>query len=144
MSTNPVPYHFGSIEEWILQQVFDFPHASHGTYTLFQQLNQVFQSEPTSRDVVNELRNALRLDPLPAEENAEQRKRDFNDVERAVETLIAEGWAKGDRNSGVDGVYYTDLKLTNKGEGEAIRRKRERERGAAALSEADKRIVRGC
>ena len=60
-------------------------------------------------------------------------------VQYAVETLIQDGLAKGDRNSDVDGVYFTDLKLTTKGEAAAIRQKRKRAEGAAALAAASER-----
>lgn len=60
-------------------------------------------------------------------------------MQYAVETLIQDGWAKGDRNSGVDGVYFTDLKLTAKGESAAIRQKRKRVEGAEALADVAER-----
>jgi hypothetical protein len=39
----------------------------------------------------------------------------------------------------VDGVYFTDLKLTAKGEAAAIRQKRKRAEGAEALAAASER-----
>jgi hypothetical protein len=135
MSANTVPSGFKDVEEWLLNQLYENPKANHLTHSLLQQLSQVLQSEPSSRDMVNELRSAMGSVPLSAEDYGPETERnvEFGEVQRAVEALIEAGWAKGDRNRNADGVYYTGLKLTNKGEAEAIRRKREREKRQSVL-----------
>ncbi len=71
---------------------------------------------------------------LGSDEHAEDGKPKFDDVQYAVETLIESGWAGGSRDVGNDGVCYKSLKLTAKGEGEAIRGKRKRDKDAEAMS----------
>jgi hypothetical protein len=141
MSTQPEPSGFADIEEWVLQQVYDQPKVEHMTYTLYQQLDRLLQSKPSQRDVINQIREATGHQPLSAEERVEERKLTFGGVQDAVETLIEAGWAKGERQSGVDGVYFTGQKLTPKGEAEAIRRKRKRAEDAEALASASDRAA---
>jgi hypothetical protein len=140
MSTNPAPSGFKTLDEWILHQLFEQPKANHMTHTLFQQLQRVLESEPSRRDEINELRRLSGQSPVGAEEQVEERKLEFREVQYAVETLIESGKASGDRNSGVDGVYYTDLKLTRKGEAEAIRAKRGRADAAEAIASVSERL----
>jgi len=134
MSTRPIPSGYADIEEWILQQLYEQPKVNHMTHTLFQHLEHVLQSEPSSRDTVNKIRAISGLQPLGSEEHIEEKKLAYGDVQYAVETLIESGWAKGDRNTGVDGVYYTNLELKAKGEAAAIRAKRKRAEGTEALA----------
>lgn len=139
MSMSLVPSGFETIEEWIVHQLYEQPKGNHITHTLFQQLERVLQAEPSRRDMMNQLRAATGQPPLSADDNIEEPKLVYGAVQYAVETLIQDGLAKGDRNSGVDGVYFTDLKLTTKGEATAIRQKRKRADGAEALAAASER-----
>ena len=139
MSMSIAPSGFETIEEWIVHQLYEQPKVNHMTHTLFQQLERVLQSEPSRRDIMNQLRAATGQPPLSADDHIEEPKLVYGAVQYAVETLIQDGLAKGDRNSGVDGVYFTDLKLTAKGEAAAIRQKRKRAEGAEALAAASER-----
>jgi len=56
MSTRPTPSGYADIEEWILQQLYEQPKVNHMTHTLFQHLEHVMQTEPSSEDMVNQLR----------------------------------------------------------------------------------------
>jgi hypothetical protein len=141
MSTRPTPSGYADIEEWILQQLYEQPKVNHMTHTLFQHLEHVMQTEPSSEDMVNQLRAVSGLPPLGAEEKFKEKKLAYADVQYAVETLIESGWAKGDRNSSMDGVYYTDLKLIPKGEAAAIRAKRKRAEGAEAMVALSERLA---
>jgi CheY-like chemotaxis protein len=121
MTADTTPHGFRDVEDWLLHQLYKHPKASHVTHSLLRQLNQVLQSEPSTLDAANELRSAIGKAPISAEEYGQMKERNakFAEVQRAVEALIEAGWVKGDR-------YYTDLKLTQIGEQEAIRRERER------------------
>ena len=139
MSMSIAPSGFETIEEWIVHQLYEQPKVNHMTHTLFQQLERVLQSEPSRRDILNQLRGATGQPPLRADDHIEGPKLVYGAVQYAVETLIQSGLAKGDRNSGVDGVYFRDLKLTAKGEASAIRQKRKRAEGAEGLAAASER-----
>lgn len=136
MSMSVAPSGFETVEEWIVHQLYEQPKANHMTHTLFQQLERVLQAEPSRRDTMNQLRAATGQPPLSDDHHIEEPKLAYGAVQYAVETLIQDGLAKGDRNCGVDGVYFTDLKLTTKGEAAAIRQKRKRAEGAEALAAA--------
>jgi hypothetical protein len=136
MSMSVAPSGFETIEEWIVHQLYEQPKVNHMTHTLFQQLERVLQAEPSRRDIMNQLRAAMGQPPLSADHHIEEPKLVYSAIQYAVETLIQDGLAKGDRNSSVDGVYFTDLKLTTKGEAAAIRQKRKRAEGAEALAAA--------
>ena len=127
------------MEEWIVHQLYEQPKVNHMTHTLFEQLERVLQAEPTRRDTESQLRAAMGQPPLSDDAHIEEPKLEYGAVQYAVETLIQEGLAKGDRNSGVGGVYFTGLKLTAKGEATAIRQKRKRAEGAEALADASER-----
>ena len=78
--------------------------------------------------------------PLSEEQYVAERKLEFNHVQTAVESLIEQGFARGVRDTGADGVYFKDLKLTNKGEAAAIRGKRKREKPSAAAPNFEERL----
>jgi hypothetical protein len=141
MSTRPAPSGFDGIDKWILHQLNEQPKVKHTTHTLFQQLERVLQSEPWHKEMVNAIRAATGMSPLAAKAYITEKTVSLGDVQYAVESLIESGGAKGDRNSGANGVYYTDLKLTAKGEAEAIRQKRKREEGAKALAAHTERLA---
>jgi hypothetical protein len=68
-----------------------------------------------------------------------EKKLEFSDVQYAVETLILADLADGSHESGVDGINYTNLKVTKKGRAAAIRTKRQQAEGADALAAASER-----
>ena len=59
----------------------------------------------------------------------------FNETRDAIERLIEQGLVHGIRLMGGMGVYFTELKLTYKGEQSAIRYRRERKEVQAALKD---------
>jgi hypothetical protein len=131
MYDRPVPAGLGTIEDWLLQYIYAHPNAKHSTVSLLQQLDQVLRDEPSRLKECNEIRKLLGAAPLSAEEYANERKPQRSGVQRAVETLVAEGWANGKRNSDGEGVFFEDLKLKPKGEREAVIRARAKEKREA-------------
>ncbi|MGI9101728.1 MAG: hypothetical protein ACR2IF_04705 [Terriglobales bacterium] len=60
------------------------------------------------------------------EPRSPEHKRKFDDVRTATEDLIVKGLLKGKRLKGHEGIYYSGLKLTGKGEQAAIVERRNR------------------
>jgi hypothetical protein len=127
MYDRPVPADLGSIEDWILQYIYDHPKDKHSTVSLLQKLDQVLSGEPSRLEECNRLRGIMGAPALSAEEYAANRKPGRSAVQRAVETLIREGWANGKQNSDGAGVFFEGLKLTGKGTREALNRAHTRE-----------------
>lgn len=124
----PVPVGFGDIEDWILHHIYHHPKDNHSTHSLLQQLDSVLKAEPSQLDECNRLKGIFRASNITAEEYAALRNPKLNAVQRDVETLIKEGWAKGKRDTDVQGVvFFSNLDLTSSGTREAIRRAREKE-----------------
>jgi hypothetical protein len=63
----------------------------------------------------------------------------FTETRDATERLIARGLVRGKRQTGADGVYFTKLRLTPKGEQAAIRQRRQAEETRKAIAEAERR-----
>jgi hypothetical protein len=120
MYDRPVPIGSGSIEAWILQYLYDRPNDKHSTLSLLQQLDQVLRDEPSQFEECNRIRRIMGATPFSVDEYAAERKPTRDAVQRAVETLIREGWANGKRNSDTKGVFFESLDLTNKGTREAL------------------------
>ncbi|MGA3161568.1 MAG: hypothetical protein ABSC77_10150 [Terracidiphilus sp.] len=131
MYDRPVPAGLGSIEDWLLQDLYDHPNDKHSTLTLLQQLGQVLKDEPSQLDECNRLRGIMGAAPLSPEEYTAERTPTRGAVQRAVETLIREGWANGKRNRDADGVFFEGLDLTGKGTREALSRANAKERREA-------------
>src|ERR1039458_6136979 len=131
MYDRPVPAGLGSIEDWLLQYIYDHPNDKHLTISLLQILDQVLKDEPSQLEECNRLRKIMSAPALSAEEYAAHRKPERSAVQRAVETLIREGWANGKRNSDGEGVFFEGLNLTGKGEREALNRARDKEKREA-------------
>jgi hypothetical protein len=128
MYDSPVPASLGSIEDWILQYTYGHPNDKHSTTSLLQQLDQVLRNEPSQLEECNRIKGIMGAPALSAEEYAARRKPELSVVQRAVETLIKNGWVKGKRESDETGVVFFDgIALTASGEREAISRERERE-----------------
>jgi len=58
------------------------------------------------------------------QDNDEQRQQAYKVTQYAIETLVASGLVKGKRYPGFGDVYHAELRLTPKGEMEAIKQKR--------------------
>lgn len=126
MYDRPVPAGLGRIEDWILQHLYDHPKDKHSTLSLLQQLDQVLRDEPSQLEECNRIRGVMGAQALSPEEYAAERKPTRGAVQRAVETLIRDGWANGKRNSDTEGVFFEALELTNKGTREALTRANEK------------------
>ena len=122
MCDRPVPAGLGSVEDWIFQHLYDHPNDKHSTLSLLEQLDQVLRDEPSQFEECNRIRGIMGAAPFTLEEYAAERKPTRPAVQRAVETLIREGWANGKRNSDTEGVFFESLDLTNKGTREALAR----------------------
>lgn len=132
MYDRPIPAGLGSIEDWILQYLYDHPNDKHSTLTLLPQLDQVLKNEPSQLEECNRLRGIMGgAAPFTPEEYAAERAPTRGMVQRAVETLIREGWAKGKRNQDADGVFFESLDLTGKGTREALSRANAKEKREA-------------
>jgi hypothetical protein len=128
MYDRPIPASLGSIEDWLLQYIYDYPNERHSTISLLKQLDQVLRNEPSQFEECNRIRENMGFSAFNAEEYAAQRKPELCAVQRAVETLIKDGWVKGKRDSDNAGVvFFGGIALTPSGDREAISRKRERE-----------------
>lgn len=123
-----VPVGFWQIEDWVLYHIYHRPKENHSTHSLLQQLDSVLKAEPSQLDEYNRHKRVLGASSVPAEEYAALRNPKLSAVQRAIETLIQEGWAKGKRDTDVQGVvFFSGLDLTSSGTREAIRRAREKE-----------------
>ena len=122
MYDRPVPAGLGSVEDWIFQHLYDRPNDKHSTLSLLEQLDQVLGDEPSQFEECNRIRGIMGAAPFTLEEYAAERKPTRRAVQRAVETLIREGWANGKRNSDTEGVFFESLDLTNMGTREALAR----------------------
>ena len=59
MYDRPVPTGLGSIEDWILQYLYDNPNEKHSTLSLLQQLDQVLRDEPSQFEECNRIRGIM-------------------------------------------------------------------------------------
>ncbi|HWZ81851.1 MAG TPA: hypothetical protein VNW47_04470 [Terriglobales bacterium] len=91
---------FSQLEGGILNAMYERADGAYNTYTLHSVLH-------------------------PADKPGDVPPTAFNDTRDAVESLIQHGLMNGKRLNGNDGVYFTELKLSNKGQQEAIRHRRE-------------------
>ena len=91
---------YNESERAILIEVYDNPNIAHTSYTLSQKLN------PTTKVGTPEYGAA------------------FTKVRETTEDLIVRGVLRGKRLKGANGIYFTELKLTPKGEKAAIQERR--------------------
>jgi hypothetical protein len=128
---SPVPVGFLDIEDWILHYIYHHPKDNHSTPSLLQRLDSVLKAEPSQLDECNRHKGLLGAPKITAEEYESLRNPVLSAVQKAVETLIKDGWAKGKRDTDVRGVvFFSGLDLTGNGTKEAIRRAREKEEKA--------------
>jgi hypothetical protein len=78
---------------------------------------------------------AQSLDPTN-QPGTPQARSEFMETLGATEGLIARGLVGGSRNRGADGVYFSGLKLTRKGEQAAIEQQRQAKQTEKAIDEA--------
>ena len=123
-----IPTGFTNIEEWLLLYIYGHPNDDHSTGSLRDQLIEALKDEPSRLDEYNKVQRLFRGPDLTAEEYESQKKPAMSVVQRAVETLIEQGTAKGKRGIDADGaIFFSGLNLTPKGTREAIRSSRARE-----------------
>jgi hypothetical protein len=60
----------------------------------------------------------------PEQSTEEQQQQAYKETQYAIETLVVANLAKGKRHAGFGDVYYAELRLTAKGEAEAINQRR--------------------
>ncbi|MGA3128934.1 MAG: hypothetical protein ABSD13_19745 [Candidatus Korobacteraceae bacterium] len=123
-----VPAGFSTIEDWILRYIYDHPKEAHSTTSLRKQLESVLKSEPSQLAELNKHNKLFGSPEITAKEYDSLTEPEQGTVQRAIETLIKGGWAKGKRDSDDAGVvFFGGIALTNSGEREAISREREKE-----------------
>ncbi len=127
----PVPHGSDDVEDWILQYIYQHPNEVHSTHTLLKQLDSVLIAEPSKLEESNRVRGVMGSPSLTPEDYATLRKPDLHVVQRAVETLIMNGWTKGKRDADAQHIVFFDgLALTSSGERERVRRTRDKEERA--------------
>lgn len=123
-----VPAGFSTIEDWILRYIYDHPKEAHSTASLRRQLEAVLKSEPSQLAELNKHNKLFGAADITAKEYDSLTEPELSKVQRATETLIKDGWAKGKRDSDDAGVvFFAGIALTNSGEREAISRERQKE-----------------
>lgn len=121
------PVRYGESEEAIRQHLYLNPNPlpSHTTYNLAGALRkQQFEELEADSD---EWRTKLHAA--------------YAEVQRAIESLILQRLAKGDRERDDKVIHFMNLKLTPKGEAQAIRLKREHEAAEYGISTRDLRRI---
>ena len=118
------PQRYGELEEAILRHLYDnpTPRPAHTTYNLAGALRKESLAE---------------LGAGSPEWRAKIQQ-DREEVQRTIESLILKHLIKGDRERDDKMIHFTNLKLTSKGEAEAIRLNREHEAAELSLREADR------
>jgi hypothetical protein len=69
----------------------------------------VLKTEPSQLDEYNRGKRIFGFPAITAEEYESLRKPELSAVQRAVETLIKEGWTKGKRGTDSQGVVVSAL-----------------------------------
>jgi hypothetical protein len=110
------PPSFDEIETAILLEIYDQPDGTYDSYTLLRKVNPGVPSG--SEQAVNALTRIC----------------------AATENLIERGFVRGKRLRGADGVYFNSLRLTRKGEQNAIRQKKESEKAKKGPRQSNGRI----
>ena len=99
----PPAFEFSYNEERILDAMYEAADSTYDSYTLTKRI------EPTAKIGTP---GALKA---------------FTELRDATERLILRGYVRGQRASGLDGVYFKKLRLTPKGEKAAIQKRKEAE-----------------
>src|SRR3974377_1235550 len=103
------PPAFDETETAVLLEIYEQPDGTYDSFTLMKKLNP---QVPTG---TQQAVHALTL------------------ICVATENLIERGFVRGKRLRGADGVYFSSLRLTGKGEQTAIRQKKESEKTGTAI-----------
>ena len=103
---------FDNKEAAILIAMYQAQNGTYDSYTLAWKLNPKVEVGTPSADVA------------------------FTETRDATERLIERSLIRGERFSGVNGVYFKKLKLTPKGERMAIQQRKTAEETAQAIAEA--------
>jgi hypothetical protein len=99
-----LPGKYSPLEEAVLRHLYAHPNWDEGTQSLTRRLMPDLQSETSGQDAKTDA---------------------YKKVLYAVETLISERLVAGERLCAVDEtIYFERLKLTPKGEAQAIKEKR--------------------
>jgi hypothetical protein len=123
-----VPAGFSTVEDWILRYIYEHPKEAHSTASLRMQLESVLKSEPSQLAELNKHKKLFGSADITAKEYDALTEPELSAVQRAIETLIKDGWARGKRDSDDAGVvFFGGIALTNSGEREAICRERQKE-----------------
>jgi hypothetical protein len=106
-----LPAAFDDKEVAILSAMYEVENGTYDSYTLMQKLNPTVQVGTPPAGLA------------------------FAETRDATERLIVRGLVRGERLAGADGVYFSKLKLTPKGEQSAIQQRRQAEEAEKALAE---------
>ena len=129
MVRETLPSGFSSIEDWLLSYFYRHPKGDHSTLSLLRELDGVLKAEPSGLEDYNKRQRVFGAEEVAAE------------VQRAVETLIEAGFAKGKREADTQGVvFFTALVLTSSGEKQAIRKDKEREKQKQPPNDFESRV----
>jgi hypothetical protein len=120
------PVRYGEFEEAILLHLYNNPNPrlSHTTHNLAGALMLQELQDPNDLGLEDETRRA-------------KIRQAFVEMQSAIESLILHRLVKGDRERDSEMIHFTNLKLTAKGEAEAIRLRREHEASEMQMRVAD-------
>jgi hypothetical protein len=105
------PDAFNETECAILNAMYEAEDGTYDSYTLAQKLNPTVQAGTQPAHLA------------------------FTETREATEGLIVHGLARGQRLTGADGVYFSKLRLTPKGEQAAIQQRRRAEEAKRPTTE---------
>ncbi len=105
------PPAFNQAQSSVLLELYDNPSASYTTYALVQILTPNTQMGTPNYEIA------------------------FNNTRAAIEELIVLSLVSGKRQKGADGILFSDLKLTSKGEKIAIQERRKKAEFEKAMPE---------
>ena len=141
MVRETLPSGFSSIEDWLLSYFYRHPKGDHSTLSLLRELDGVLKAEPSGLEDYNKRQRVFGAEEVAADEYEALRTPKLEEVQRAVETLIEAGFAKGKREADTQGVvFFTALVLTSSGEKQAIRKDKEREKQKQPPNDFESRV----
>jgi hypothetical protein len=106
-------------EEAILVHLYEHPEAAHSTDTL---VAAIPGDSLTTVEIADELLQAMGKQKEPSKER-EPRPRQPSEVQSDIESLLVKGLIHGKRVGTPGNIRHTNIRLTKKGEVEAIRAK---------------------
>jgi hypothetical protein len=109
-------------EEAILQYLYDHPKEKHSTRSLASVLKDPLTPEEIAENIKNILKGTR--PGIDLESSRARKPRRPEDVQKDIEALIVAGSVRGGERLGVPGnITHADIKLTARGEREAIEAK---------------------